>query len=250
MESVYNKEVDWVPKEATLIEKALQKGVPLIGICFGAQHIAKILGGQVYKLPKPVLQLSTVRMTDAGKQHPVFDGVPSHFRAISLHQDHFTLPASCEVLAQTSAHISAYCHENVIGFQFHPELTALHLSSLLRKRVKLAFVEPNVIEDSIILQNEVLMNEQILANQASIFAKNILEFVEECMTDQIKDAIERGIPGAIAEPFTEDNHHFQVKVIAEQFAGKTLLQQHRMVYDALGSLMNEIHALGIETAIK
>ncbi len=70
------------------------------------------------------------------------------------------------------------------------------------------------------------------------------------MTDQIKDAIERGIPGAIAEPFTEDNHHFQVKVVAEQFAGKSLLQQHRMVYDALGGLMNEIHALGIETAVK
>ncbi len=179
MESVYNKEVDWVPKEARLIEKALQKEVPLIGICFGAQHIAKILGGQVYKLPKPILRLSTVRLTDAGLQHPVFDGIPSHFRAISLHQDHFTLPASCEVLAQTREQISAFCHGNVIGFQFHPELTALHLSSLLRKRVKLAFVEPNVIEDSVILQNEVLMNEQMLANQARTFAKNILEFVEE-----------------------------------------------------------------------
>ena len=69
------------------------------------------------------------------------------------------------------------------------------------------------------------------------------------MIGQIKAAIEQGIPGAVAEPFTEDNHHFQVRVSAKQFAGKSLLQQHRMVYDALGGLMNDIHALGIETNI-
>lgn len=40
--------------------------------------------------------------------------------------------------------------------------------------------------------------------------------------------------------------HFQVSVVSDAFAGKSLIQRHRMVYDALGDAMkNEIHALSI-----
>ncbi|MBM4211745.1 MAG: BolA family transcriptional regulator [Gammaproteobacteria bacterium] len=70
------------------------------------------------------------------------------------------------------------------------------------------------------------------------------------MIDKIKKTIETALPGSIAEPFTDDNHHFEVRVIAPQFSGKSLLAQHRMIYAALGELMNEIHALAIETKVK
>jgi stress-induced morphogen len=70
------------------------------------------------------------------------------------------------------------------------------------------------------------------------------------MIEKIKQAIELALPGSVAVPYSEDNHHFEVKVIASQFAGQSLLSQHRMVYQALGELMNEIHALAIETQTK
>ncbi len=63
----------------------------------------------------------------------------------------------------------------------------------------------------------------------------------------MKEAVEMNIPGAVAEPYTEDDHHFQITVTASQFKDKTLIEQHRMVYQALGSMMSEIHALAIET---
>ena len=45
----------------------------------------------------------------------------------------------------------------------------------------------------------------------------------------------------------EGTGHFRVRIAAAAFAGKTRVQQHRMVYDALGDLMgNGIHALAIE----
>jgi len=43
--------------------------------------------------------------------------------------------------------------------------------------------------------------------------------------------------------------HFVVEIVAEAFAGKNLIQRHRLVYDALGDAMNtEIHALSIKAS--
>jgi stress-induced morphogen len=50
---------------------------------------------------------------------------------------------------------------------------------------------------------------------------------------------------------TGGQDHFDVEVIAPQFAGKTPIQQHRMVYAALGEQVGyEIHALGLKTRAK
>ena len=50
---------------------------------------------------------------------------------------------------------------------------------------------------------------------------------------------------------TGGGDHWQVTVRAEEFKGKTLIQQHQMIYQALGELMHhEIHALSLDTAEK
>ena len=65
--------------------------------------------------------------------------------------------------------------------------------------------------------------------------------------DQIKQWIEQGLPGASVE-VEGDGHHFDAIVVHGDFAGKSMLQQHRMVYDTLGDKMRElIHALSIKT---
>ena len=47
---------------------------------------------------------------------------------------------------------------------------------------------------------------------------------------------------------TGDGHHFEAEVIASEFAGKSTLQQHQIVYRTLGGKMgNEIHALSLRT---
>ncbi len=44
--------------------------------------------------------------------------------------------------------------------------------------------------------------------------------------------------------------HFVVHIVAEQFAGKSPIQRHRMVYDAMGDLMqSEVHALSIKAEV-
>jgi stress-induced morphogen len=67
--------------------------------------------------------------------------------------------------------------------------------------------------------------------------------------DQVKDLIERAFPGARVDVGTfGGDDHLQAVVEAPQFEGKTLVEQHRMVYAALGGLIGDaVHALALKT---
>jgi acid stress-induced BolA-like protein IbaG/YrbA len=67
--------------------------------------------------------------------------------------------------------------------------------------------------------------------------------------DDIKRLIEAGMPGAQVIVRGDDGVHFEATVISDAFTGKSLLQQHRLVYAALGGRMEseEIHALALKT---
>lgn len=65
---------------------------------------------------------------------------------------------------------------------------------------------------------------------------------------QIKELIESGLPGAVANVIGDDGQHFEAEVIFSGFAGKLPLAQHRMVYATLGDRMGrDIHALQLKT---
>lgn len=66
--------------------------------------------------------------------------------------------------------------------------------------------------------------------------------------NDIKQLIESGIADCEAFIEGDDGTHFQGVIISPEFAGKSMVQQHQLVYQALGSKMgNEIHALSIQT---
>lgn len=67
--------------------------------------------------------------------------------------------------------------------------------------------------------------------------------------DEIRRRIEAALPGAsvTVDDTTGAGDHFEVRVSAPVFAGKALVEQHRLVYDALGTLMREVHALSLRT---
>ena len=69
--------------------------------------------------------------------------------------------------------------------------------------------------------------------------------------DELKQRIEAAIPGASAEVESPDNVHFTARIRSDAFAGKSRIQQHRMVYDAFdeGELGGAVHALQIKTEV-
>ncbi len=69
--------------------------------------------------------------------------------------------------------------------------------------------------------------------------------------DELKARIEAAIPGAEAVVESADNVHFSARVRSDAFAGKSRIQQHRMVYGAFaeGELGGAVHALQIKTEV-
>lgn len=68
----------------------------------------------------------------------------------------------------------------------------------------------------------------------------------------IEAAILTELPGAVVEltDLAGDNDHWAAKVTAPQFAGKSRIQQHKMVYAAFGEKMGgELHALQVTTVV-
>jgi len=69
--------------------------------------------------------------------------------------------------------------------------------------------------------------------------------------DEVRRRIEAAIPGAKVQVGTFSGHdHFEAVVEAAQFEGKTLIEQHRMVYAAVDGLLGEaMHALALKTCV-
>ena len=66
-------------------------------------------------------------------------------------------------------------------------------------------------------------------------------------SQEIARLIRAGLPGAEVLVQSDDDTHFQARIVAEQFAGKRSVARHQLVYQALGERMGrEIHALSIE----
>ena len=72
----------------------------------------------------------------------------------------------------------------------------------------------------------------------------------KAMAEIIIDRIKKHLPSAEvkARDMTGGGDHWQVAVVAQEFRGKSLVEQHQLVYQALGEMMRaEIHALALDT---
>ncbi len=69
---------------------------------------------------------------------------------------------------------------------------------------------------------------------------------------EIEKLIKEGIPDADVQirDLRGDGDHYAAYIVSPSFAGKTRVQQHKMVYDAMqGKMGDELHALAIQTAV-
>ena len=111
--------------ERHFIQQALDTKTPVLGICLGAQLIAKALGAHVYRNPEKEIGWAPVYLTDDGGSDPVFRRLPSPSTFFHWHSETFLLPAGAVSLAYSDkCRQQAFrFHEAVYGIQFHPEIT-------------------------------------------------------------------------------------------------------------------------------
>jgi GMP synthase (glutamine-hydrolysing) len=111
--------------EIKVISRFLDAQLPVLGICLGAQLIAKALGARVYPNASKEIGWAPVFFTDAAERDPLFSGLPSPTTFFHWHGETFDLPAGAEWLAYSDRcrHQAFRYGSNVYGVQFHPEIT-------------------------------------------------------------------------------------------------------------------------------
>ena len=134
--SVYSDAVqDRVQREQAFVTGAVDAGVPVLAICFGAQLLAAALGGEVAPAGRTELGWLEVQPVELGVDR---DGRDRRRMAIEpgpwfqFHGDTFTVPPGATELARSDVGTQAFSAGSALGVQFHPEVTPEHRRALGR----------------------------------------------------------------------------------------------------------------------
>lgn len=111
----YEDSITWISHEIDLLQAATDADVPILGVCFGGQLLARTLGGEVFRSEQEEIGWLPVETNDADL---VSDGP-----WFQWHFDTFTVPPEALVLAETSVGPQAFSIGRSLGVQFHPEVT-------------------------------------------------------------------------------------------------------------------------------
>ncbi|MFG2947182.1 type 1 glutamine amidotransferase [Streptomyces adustus] len=151
----------WIGGELALLREAHRLGIPVLGVCFGAQALTTALGGSVAAAGRPEIGWVEVD-TDDPSLVPAGPWFQWHF-------DHCLLPDGAEELARTDVCVQAFRVGRSLGVQFHPEIT----TSMVRGWIDLGGREQCLREG--VDPDELFTRSQAMQEQARVNARRLVD---------------------------------------------------------------------------
>lgn len=115
----------FLKNEWRYLKEVIRLNKPYLGICFGGQFLARLLGAKVRRNPVMEIGGYEVKLTPDGKKNRFFKGFPSRFPVFHWHGDTFDIPKGAKLLVQgIDCKNQAFSYKNTLALQFHLEVTS------------------------------------------------------------------------------------------------------------------------------
>ncbi len=122
----------WLREENFLLQRLFALRTPLLGVCLGAQLIAKAAHAPVHPTIKPEIGWHPVELTAEAADDPVLGRLPERFDAFQWHYYTYGIPGGAEEMAHSPLCTQAFrLGERVWGIQFHAEVTEAQIKDWL-----------------------------------------------------------------------------------------------------------------------
>ena len=165
-----NDDLSYLKKELELIREAVKKEIPVLGICLGAQLIAKAFGARVYKGTKKEIGFYNDIEFDNTKSR-IFKGIKSPALVFHWHGDTFDLPENAIRLAHSKDYENqAIKIGSAVGIQFHLEVDEPTVKLWIEKSRKELENSPYI--DPVLIEKQIPQHIQTVRNNLEIFYKN------------------------------------------------------------------------------
>ena len=123
----------WLHEEYFFLQRLLDLHKPVLGICLGAQLLAKAAHAHVGPAKEPEIGWYSVELTDDARDDPVLGRLPARFDAFQWHYYVHALPAGAIELARNDLCTQAFrLGDSAWGVQFHPEVTLGQIESWMQ----------------------------------------------------------------------------------------------------------------------
>ena len=178
-----NKRYFWLRDETYFLKRAIENRISIIGVCFGAQLLAHILGGKIEQLKdesnrvnKPEIGWSKISLSDENFYGEISLWIKESLKVLHWHGDRIKLPPQAELIAS-----SARCSEQlfkvgelIYGLQFHVETEGLMTDDWVKNDKK--FIISGLGKDGPkILRNQCNQFESKTHNARVFFIKKLLD---------------------------------------------------------------------------
>jgi len=125
-ESVNNSNSFWIKDLKEYINNQIKRGKYILGICFGAQLLATLLGGSVEKMPRPRIEHRFMQAPEI----PYLSGT-----WVCLHEEHIIPTSEMNVMMRDEEVVYAFSKDRALGLQFHPEIDIPSINNILNSGI-------------------------------------------------------------------------------------------------------------------
>jgi GMP synthase (glutamine-hydrolysing) len=174
--SVYWDE-PWIADLKSWVGEAIETGMPALGVCYGHQLLADVLGGGVEGMDEYEIGYRTVEHSG---DSVLFDGIDEQFTVFTTHSDRVAaLPPGAERLAENDYGVHGFRKDGVFAVQFHPEYDTATAEKVTRGKDELDDDRKQRVLDGITEAN------YAAACEAKTLFENFTQFVRERRTSSV-----------------------------------------------------------------